>query len=72
MDKEDPFLKLPDSDLAKRKTVFELRKLRYENSPIGRWLTNAPGLVTTLVSCISIGIATYTLSLQSLESQGRF
>lgn len=70
MDKEpDPLLNLSDSDLARQKAVFELRKLQRETTLIGRLLATAPGLVSLAVSFVSIMIASSTFFLQSQRAK---
>lgn len=73
MDKEpDPLLNLSESDLARQKAVFELRKLQRENTLIGRLLATAPGLVSLAVSFVSILIASSTFFLQSQRAKEDF
>jgi hypothetical protein len=63
---------LSESDLARQKAVFELRKLQRENTLIGRLLATAPGLVSLAVSFVSILIASSTFSLQSQRAKEDF
>jgi hypothetical protein len=65
----DSLLHLRDSDLAKRKAEFELRKLKREASRLGWLLSVGPGMASLLISFVSLLVAFNTASMQNRKTE---